>query len=175
VTYQKLIVQCASGSKDVLTIHYHSTKRLPACKFVNFWADNFDQLTPPEQELWNLFVTSDIFEFLTGQKDTVAEFKKFLTFASAPKVNIDITKIAQKLTPEQVPVAIQRALSVPSPAAHNLCQRKDKTDYRSLHLGQEIKHDIQQAAQEAKEKCKSMRKSVQKSTKAAVTKRWDGV
>ncbi len=27
---------------------------------------NFDQLTPPEQQLWNLFEKSDIFEFLTG-------------------------------------------------------------------------------------------------------------
>jgi hypothetical protein len=32
---------------------------------------NFEQLTPPEQKLWNLFKTSDIYEFLTGEKDTV--------------------------------------------------------------------------------------------------------
>jgi hypothetical protein len=31
---------------------------------------NFDQLTTPEQELWKLFETSDIFKFLTGQKET---------------------------------------------------------------------------------------------------------
>ncbi|MFN9983033.1 MAG: hypothetical protein ACK53Y_24115, partial [bacterium] len=31
---------------------------------------NFDQLTPPEQKLWNLFEKSDIYEFLTGEKDT---------------------------------------------------------------------------------------------------------
>ncbi len=30
---------------------------------------NFDQLTPPEQKLWNLFEKSDIYEFLTGEKD----------------------------------------------------------------------------------------------------------
>ncbi len=28
---------------------------------------NFEQLTPPEQQLWSLFEKSDIFEFLTGQ------------------------------------------------------------------------------------------------------------
>jgi hypothetical protein len=30
---------------------------------------NFDQLTPPEQKLWNLFENSDIYKFLTGEKD----------------------------------------------------------------------------------------------------------
>jgi hypothetical protein len=30
---------------------------------------NFDQLTPPEQKLWNFFEKSDIYEFLTGEKD----------------------------------------------------------------------------------------------------------
>ena len=134
---------------------------------------SFEQLTPPEQELWNLFETSDIYEFLTGQKDTVPEFENFLTFTATPKLNIDTSKIAQKLTPilpHQVPAAIQRALSAPSPAAHNLRQRKEKIDYKALHLGQEIKRDIQQVAQGAKEKCKAMRKSVRKSAKAAVTK-----
>jgi hypothetical protein len=32
---------------------------------------NFEQLTPPEQELWSLFENSDIYKFLTGQKDTI--------------------------------------------------------------------------------------------------------
>ena len=27
---------------------------------------NFEQLTPPEQKLWNLFENSDIYEFLTS-------------------------------------------------------------------------------------------------------------
>jgi hypothetical protein len=134
---------------------------------------NFDQLTAPEQKLWTLFETSDIFKFLTGKKDTVPEFENFLTFSASPKVNIDTSKIAQKLTPvplDQIPAAIQRALSAPSPATHNLRQRKEKIEYRALHLGQEIKRDIQQVAQEAKAKCKAMRKSVRKSTKADVTK-----
>jgi hypothetical protein len=43
--------------------------------------------------------TSDIFEFLTGQRDTVAQFETFLTFSANPTVNIDTSKIAQTLTP----------------------------------------------------------------------------
>ncbi len=35
---------------------------------------SFEKLTFTEQELWNLFVKSDIYEFLTGEKDTVPEF-----------------------------------------------------------------------------------------------------
>jgi len=135
---------------------------------------NFEQLTPSEQELWTKFETSDIYEFLTGESDTVPEFcNNWLTFSAKPKVNIDTSKIAQTLTPipfHQLPPAVQRTLSAPSPTTHNLRQRKDKIDYRALHLGQQIKSDIQDAAQEVKQKCKQMKKSVRKSAKAAVTK-----
>ncbi len=34
-----------------------------------------------------------------GQKDTVPQFENFLTFGAAPKVNINIQKIAQNLHP----------------------------------------------------------------------------
>jgi hypothetical protein len=134
---------------------------------------NFEQLTPPEQELWSLFEKSDIFEFLTGQKDTVPQFENFLTFGATPKVNIDIQRIAQNLhpiLPTQHQGAVQRALSAPTQVSHFLRERKEKIDYKAIHLGQEIKHDLQLAAQEAKGKCKAMRKSVRKSAKAAVTK-----
>jgi hypothetical protein len=133
---------------------------------------NFEQLTPPEQELWSLFENSDIYEFLTGQKDTVTEFENFLTFGATPSVKINIQRITQNLHPifptPQNP--IQRALSAPSPVTHFLRERKEKIDYKAIHLGQQIKHDLQQVAQEAKGKCKVMRKSVRKSTKATVTK-----
>jgi hypothetical protein len=134
---------------------------------------NFEQLTPPEQELWSLFEKSDIFEFLTGQKDTVPQFENFLTFGATPTVNIDIQRIAQNLhpiLPTQHQGAIQRALSAPTQVSHFLHERKEKIDYKAIHLGQQIKHDIQLAAQEAKGKCKAMRKSVRKSAKAAITK-----
>jgi hypothetical protein len=136
---------------------------------------NFDQLTPPEQKLWNDFEKSDIYEFLTGAKDTVPEFcGNWLTFSAKPKVNIDVDKIAERLTPVHNPLpqpAIRGfSASVPSSPLRSLPDRKQKIDYRALHLGQTIKKDIQQAAQEVKQKCKQMKKSVRKSAKATVTK-----
>jgi hypothetical protein len=131
---------------------------------------NFDQLTPPEQILWTKFETSDIYKFLTGESNTVPEFcNNWLTFSAKPKVNIDIDKIAERLTPvpiQQLPPANQRTVSAPSPTSHNLQERKAKIDYKALHLG----HQIQQAAQEVKQKCKQMKKSVRKSAKATITK-----
>jgi hypothetical protein len=134
---------------------------------------NFKQLTPPEQELWSLFEKSDIFEFLTGQKDTVPQFENYLTFAATPSMNINIQRIAQNLHPifpTQPQGAIQKALSAPTQVTHFLHERKEKIDYKAIHLGQQIKHNLQQVAQEAKGKCKAMRKSVRKSAKAAITK-----
>ncbi len=104
---------------------------------------NFEQLTTSEQNLWTKFETSDIYEFLMGESDTVPEFcHNWLTFSAKPKVNIDTTKIAQTLMRilfQQLPPALQRTLSAPYPTTHNLRQRKDKIDYRALHLGQQIK------------------------------------
>jgi len=75
---------------------------------------NFEQITPSEQNLWTKFETSDIYEFLTGESNTVPEFcYNWLTFSAKPKVNIDTTKIAQTLTPipfDQLPTAVQRQL-----------------------------------------------------------------
>jgi hypothetical protein len=145
---------------------------------------NFDQLTPPEQKLWNLFENSDIYEFLTGEKDTLSEFRhNWITCSAKPKVSFDYqgfinswTALNQQPQLQQQP-AVQRALSDPSPVHHNLRERKNKINYRALHLGQELKQvsqelnsDLQQAAQQIKSKCKTMRKSVRKSAKATVTK-----
>jgi hypothetical protein len=131
---------------------------------------NFDQLAPSEQKLWTQFETSDIYKFLTGESDTVPEFcHNWLTFSGKPQVNIDIDKIAARLTPIphfQLPPAVQRTVSAPSPTSRTLRERKAKIDYKALHLG----HQIQQAAQEVKQKCKQMKKSVRKSAKATVTK-----
>ncbi len=135
---------------------------------------SFEQLTPSEKDLWTKFETSDIYQFLTGESNTVPEFcHNWLTFSAKPKVNIDINKIAQRLTPipfHQLSPAVQRTLSAPPPTTHYLRERKGKIDYKALHLGQQIKSDIQQAAQGVKQKCKQMKKSVRKSAKATVTK-----
>jgi hypothetical protein len=57
---------------------------------------NFNQLTPEEQNLWNKFEKSDIYEFLTGEKDTVPEFcNNWLSFSAKPTVNIDTSRISQ--------------------------------------------------------------------------------
>ena len=37
--------------------------------------DNFNELTPQDQALWNSFPTVDIYEFLTGQREEFPEFK----------------------------------------------------------------------------------------------------
>jgi hypothetical protein len=133
---------------------------------------NFDQLTPPEQKLWNLFEKSDIYEFLTGEKDTVPEFRhSYVGFTAKPKVNIDIPIFCQNLVhyhpalPE-ILQAIQRAHSAPSPLSHNLCEHKQKINYWALHLAQEI----QQVTQDLKQKCKGLQKSIRKLAKAAMTK-----
>jgi hypothetical protein len=133
---------------------------------------NFDELTLPEQKLWSPFENSDIYEFLTGDKDSLPEFQNFLTFAANPSVKINTQNIAQNLHPIQnhQQGRIQRTFSAPSPVTHFLRERKTKVDYKAIHLGQQIKHDLQQVAQEAIGKCKAMRKSVRKSAKAAVTK-----
>jgi hypothetical protein len=134
---------------------------------------SFEQLTTPEQKLWSLFKNSDIYEFLTGQKDTVPELRNYLMFAAKPSVKIYVQNIAQTVHPintNHQQGQIQRTLSAPSPVTHFLRERKENIDYKALHLGQQIKHDIQQFAQEAKGKCKAMQKSVRKSAKAAITK-----
>jgi hypothetical protein len=130
---------------------------------------NFEQLTTSEQELWNKFEKSDIYEFLTGERDTVPEFcNNWLTFSASPKVMIDAEKIAARLTPVPSHPLVQatfRSFSASAPASpsRTLRDRKTKIDYRALHLGQTIKQDIQQAAQEVKQNAENLRKQPQQS------------
>jgi hypothetical protein len=147
---------------------------------------NFDQLTLPEQKLWNLFEKSDIYEFLTGEKDTIPEFwHDWSTCSAKPTVTFDYQGFLDSwrafnqqplLQPQKAP-ALQRLISEPSPVHHNLRHRRNRVNYRALHLGQEIcqvsqelNTDIQQAAQQIKSKCKTMCKSVRNSAKAMVTR-----
>jgi hypothetical protein len=116
---------------------------------------------------------SYIYEFLTGEKDTVPEFcSNWLTFSASPKVTIDTDKIAARLKPIQNPQvqATIRSFSASAPSSPSIRDRKAKIDYRALHLGQTIKQDIQHAAQEVKQKCKQIKKSMRKSKKATLTK-----
>jgi hypothetical protein len=88
---------------------------------------NFEQLTPPEQKLWNLFENSDIYEFLTGEKDIIPEFRhNWITCSAKPKVTFDYQGFLdswrafnQQQIPQPTP-ALQRSISEPSPVHHNL-------------------------------------------------------
>jgi hypothetical protein len=133
---------------------------------------SFDQLTSPEQELWKLFEKSDIYKFLTGEKDTLPEFRHNYAGFSA---NQNSTSTLERPLPlpgqPLMPLLIQRAHSAPSPSvSHNLRERKNKINYRTLHLGREIQQATAQDTQDLTQQCKSIRKSVRKSAKAAVTK-----
>jgi len=86
----------------------------------------------------------------------VPEFRNnFLTFSATPKVNIDISNLAEKLVPiptDQIPQVIQRWLS--TPVTHNLHQRKDKIDYRALHLGHKVNKTFNKLLKMSKENAK---------------------
>jgi hypothetical protein len=57
---------------------------------------NFDQLTTPEQKLWNLFEKSDIYEFLTGEKDTIPEFRyNWITCRCQTKSGVRLSNLLQ--------------------------------------------------------------------------------
>ncbi len=106
----------------------------------------------------------------------------WVTCSAKPKVTFDYQGFldswaAVNQLPPQQPQPVQHAHSDPSPVQHNLRERKNRVNYRALHLGQELRQvsqelnsDLQQAAQQIKSKCKSMRKSVRKSAKATVTR-----
>ncbi len=69
------------------------------------------------------------------------EFENFLTFSANPSIKINIQRIVQNLHPvypTQQQGPIQWALSAPSPVTHFLRERKEKIDYKAIHLGQQI-------------------------------------
>jgi hypothetical protein len=129
---------------------------------------NFDELTTPEQNLWNLFEKSDIYEFLTGETDTIPEFPhNWITCSAKPKLEFDFQTFFNDWNQfnSQITNPVQPTATA-TPVQHFLRERKTKINYRALHLGQEV----QQTATELKAKCKSMCKLVRKSAKAAITK-----
>jgi hypothetical protein len=106
---------------------------------------NFDQLTPPEQQLWNLFEKSDIYEFLTGETDTTPDFltsetdttpefrHNWITCNAKPRVTFDCqgflnnwAQAHQHLS--QQPPPVQRTQSAPSQVQHFLRERKNKVN-----------------------------------------------
>jgi hypothetical protein len=114
----------------------------------------FDQLTSPEQKLWNLFEKSDIYEFLTSETDTTLEFRhNWITCSAKPRGTFDCQGFLDDWAQAnchlyQSPPPVQLTQSALSQVQHFLCERKNKVNNRALHLG----HELQQATQEIKEK-----------------------
>ena len=118
--------------------------------------DNFNELTPQDQALWNSFPTVDIYEFLTGQKDEFPEFKANWTtpsdsitfFVPAQAQQPVIHQAAQPTAPPQqaIPVPnIQPGPSTSTASATNLRPRKE-VDYKQLHTGKIFKSMKQRTA-----------------------------
>ncbi len=129
-----------------------------------------DQLSQEEQDLWNSYDNSDIYEFLTGEKDTHPEFR-FDWIVTDPKLRLPhdwkdfILPQPQPKQPQaQAPPAQHPPLPLPaqiqdpnppelpqvqpSPPAAPQCDRvlhnKPPVDYKELHTG-------------IKRKCKTLR------------------
>jgi hypothetical protein len=87
---------------------------------------NFDQLTPPEQKLWNLFEKSDIYKFLTGETDTTPELRhNYITCSAKAKISFDFQGFANDLAQanfdlNQPPPPVHWAESSPSQVQHFL-------------------------------------------------------
>jgi hypothetical protein len=130
-----------------------------------------DQLSQEEQDLWNSYDNRDIYEFLTGEKDTHPEFR-FDWIVTDPKLRLPhdwqdfILPPAQPKQPQdqappvlqpppplpaQIPDQIPPALPQvqPAPPAAPQCDRvlrnKPPVDYKELHTG-------------IKRKCKTLRR-----------------
>jgi hypothetical protein len=138
-----------------------------------------DQLSSAEQDLWNPYDNGDIYEFLTGEKDSLPEFqfdwittelthcfpenwKDFILPKPQDKQPQQPQPVpAQQIQPPQPspvqPQLIQPPLVQPTPPAAPGCDRvlhnKAQVDYKEVHTG-------------IKRKCKSLRRKAQ----AMVTK-----
>ena len=118
--------------------------------------DNFNELTPQDQALWNSFPTVDIYEFLTGQREEFPEFKANWTtpsdsityFMPAQAQQPVIHQATQPTAPPQqaIPVPnIQPEPSTSTASTTNLRPRKE-VDYRQLNTGKNFKSMKQRMA-----------------------------
>jgi len=129
-----------------------------------------DQLSKEEQDLWNSYDNSDIYEFLTGEKDTLPEFE-FDWIVTDPKLRLpndwkDLIPPQPQPKPPQVqpPPALQLPPPLPAqipdpnppdlpqppqapptvPQCDRVLRNKTPVDYKELHTG-------------IKRKCKTLR------------------
>jgi hypothetical protein len=136
---------------------------------------------PPEQKLWNLFENSDIYEFLTSEKDTTLEFRhNWITCNAKPKVTFDYqgfldswAAINQQPQPPPQPV-LQRSISDPSPVHHNLWDRRNRVNYRTRTQtsisGTQIGPSTSFNSSANQIKIQTLGKSMHNSAKATVTR-----
>jgi hypothetical protein len=88
-----------------------------ACKLLSRDEATFEELTPTEQKLWNSFKTDQIYRLLTGEPDTVPEFKfswytihtadGYLSEQPLPTQPIKVKAPAPKTTPAPPPTTIK--------------------------------------------------------------------
>jgi hypothetical protein len=135
-----------------------------------------DQLSSEEQHLWNSYNNADIYEFLTGEKETIPEFQfdwitpepEFQLSGNLQDFIIPPPDDKQPQQPELIPVQQaqltqfqqaqpQQPPVPPTPPAllgsDRVLRNKIPVDYKELHTG-------------IKRKCKSLRRKAQ----AVVTK-----
>jgi len=99
---------------------------------------NFEQLTSAEQKLWNLFENADIYEFLTGEKDTTPEFRHDKTCGAKTKISFNLQGFANDLAKSNINLSVtqqpvQRASSTPAQVQHFCQHLKQPTTMQVLH------------------------------------------
>jgi hypothetical protein len=125
-----------------------------ASKLLSSQHITLEQLSKEEQDLWNSYDNTDIYEFLTGEKDTLPEFQ-FDWITTDPKIRFPADwkdLIAPQLQPPQHQALLQQQgpqQPQPGPAqppqpqvtppAAPQCTRvlrnKPPVDYKELHTG----------------------------------------
>ena len=115
--------------------------------------DNFQELTPQEQQLWTSFPTSEIYEFLTGLPDETPEFRYdwirpsdslTIRFAQPALDPNGQAQHAQPPSPDQLqPQHVTPGPSKPSAAAHQskitqFLRPRKEVNYKDLHTGKSV-------------------------------------
>ncbi len=150
-----------------------------ASKLLSCQHITLDQLSKEEQDLWNSYDNMDIYEYLTGEKDTLPEFQ-FDWITTDPKIRFPAdwkdliapqpqNKVPHPQPPQHQPLLQHQGPQQPQPGPAQppqpqvnppaapqctwVLRNKPPVDYKELHTG-------------IKRKCKSLRRKAQ----AVVTK-----
>jgi hypothetical protein len=121
-----------------------------ASKLLSSEQVTLDQRSPEEQHLWNSLDNVDIYEFLTGEKDTIPEFQ-FDWISPEPTIcwpaNFKELVIPQpqdkpirplppvQVQPKQPPLVLVLPTPPLVPTSDHVLQNGQPIDYRELHTG----------------------------------------